>query len=150
MDVSQALVSGLSTANSSAIVTTDSVLTALGKAQAQLNLSARLANATLTGVPTAPTAIVTTNTTQIATTAFVTAAVAASATSAASIYATLANPTFTGTVTIPGGSIDHTTIGASGAAAGTFTTLNITSLPTSPEGLATGAIWNDGGVLTIA
>ena len=41
--------------------------------QTALNLKANLASPTLTGVPTAPTAVVGTNTTQLATTAFVNA-----------------------------------------------------------------------------
>jgi hypothetical protein len=56
---------------------------------------ALLAGPTFTGVPAAPTATSGTNTTQIATTAFVTTAV--------STKANLASPTFTGTVTIPAG-----------------------------------------------
>lgn len=54
-----------------------------------LALKANLASPTLTGVPLAPTAAVDTNTTQIATTAFV----------IGQAYAKLASPTFTGTVT---------------------------------------------------
>ena len=59
---------------------------------------ADLAGPTFTGVPAAPTASSGTNTTQIATTAFVTAAVPD-----ISGKANLASPTFTGTVTIPAG-----------------------------------------------
>ncbi len=54
---------------------------------------APLASPALTGTPTAPTASTATNTTQIASTAYV----------KAQGYATLASPTFTGTVTIPAG-----------------------------------------------
>jgi hypothetical protein len=54
-------------------------------------LKANLAGPTFTGVPTAPTAAVDTNTTQLATTAFV----------IGQAYAKLASPTFTGTVTAP-------------------------------------------------
>lgn len=54
--------------------------------------SPSIASPTLTGVPVAPTAANGTNTTQIATTAFVAAG-----------FAPINNPTFTGTVTIPGG-----------------------------------------------
>lgn len=50
------------------------------------------ASPALTGIPTAPTAAANTNTTQIATTAFV----------MGQGYAPLANPTFTGAVTLPG------------------------------------------------
>ena len=45
--------------------------------QSALNLKANIASPTLTGVPAAPTAAVGTNTTQIATTAFVQAAIGA-------------------------------------------------------------------------
>jgi len=59
---------------------------------------ADLAGPTFTGVPAAPTATSGTNTTQLATTAFVAAAVPD-----VSGKANLAGPTFTGTVTIPSG-----------------------------------------------
>ncbi len=59
---------------------------------------ADLAGPTFTGVPAAPTAASGTNTTQLATTAFVAAAVPD-----VSGKANLAGPTFTGTVTIPAG-----------------------------------------------
>ena len=55
--------------------------------------SGGISSPSLIGVPTAPTASAGTNTTQIATTAFVTAA--------DNLKANLANPTFTGTVTVP-------------------------------------------------
>jgi hypothetical protein len=98
--------------------------------QTQLNDKAPLASPALTGTPTAPTAEAATNTTQIATTAFVRAEVAALVSSAGSTLDTLneiatalgndpnfattittslgtkaplASPTFTGTVTIPTG-----------------------------------------------
>ena len=54
---------------------------------------APIASPTFTGTPAAPTAAVDTNTTQIATTAYV----------VGQGYAKLASPTFTGTVTIPAG-----------------------------------------------
>ena len=98
--------------------------------QTALDLKANLASPALTGTPTAPTATAATNTTQIATTAFVRAEVAALVNSAGStldtlgeiatalgndanlsttlttsigLKAPLASPTFTGTVTIPTG-----------------------------------------------
>ncbi len=107
--------------------------------QTQLDAKAPLASPDLTGVPTAPTASAATNTTQIATTAFVTTAVSNLVDSAPAALNTLneladalgddanfattvstniglkantASPTFTGTVTIPtGGSITLPTIG---------------------------------------
>ena len=98
--------------------------------QTALDLKANLASPALTGTPTAPTAAVTTNTTQVATTAFVRAEVAALVNSAGAtldtlgeiatalgndanlsstlttsigLKAPLVSPTFTGTVTIPSG-----------------------------------------------
>lgn len=63
------------------------------------SLVALLASPALTGTPTAPTATGGTNTTQIATTAFVTSAVSTKldSSTASSTYAPLASPTFTGT-----------------------------------------------------
>jgi Concanavalin A-like lectin/glucanases superfamily len=58
------------------------------------------ATAALTGTPTAPTATAGTNTTQLATTAFVGAAITASAPNLSS-YAPLASPALTGTPTAP-------------------------------------------------
>jgi hypothetical protein len=60
---------------------------------------ADLGSPTFTGTPAAPTAAQGTNTTQIATTAFVNAEIAADTAD----KAPLASPTFTGTVTIPAG-----------------------------------------------
>ena len=50
--------------------------------------------------------------------------------------APLASPTFTGTVTIPGGTINNTAIGGTTAAAATFTTLALTSAQTASYVLA--------------
>lgn len=96
--------------------------------QTALDLKANIASPTLTGTPTAPTAVAGTNTTQIATTAFVGTAVAnlvasspsaldtlnelatalgndpnfaTTMTNSLSLKAPLASPTFTGTATIP-------------------------------------------------
>ena len=103
--------------------------------QTQMDLKAALASPTLTGVPLAPTASAGNNSTQIATTAYADAAVAAivdsapatlntlneladalgddanfAATTATSIglKAPLASPTFTGTPTLPTGTIATT------------------------------------------
>jgi hypothetical protein len=97
-----------------------------------LALKANLASPALTGTPTAPTAAAATNTTQVATTAFVRGEVAAlvnsagstldtlgeiatalgndanlsaTLTSAIALKAPLASPTFTGTVTLPTGTV---------------------------------------------
>jgi hypothetical protein len=108
---------------------------------------APLASPALTSTPTAPTAAVDTNTTQIATTAFViaqassatplidgTAAVGTATTFARGNHvhptdttrAPLASPTFTGSVVIPGGTIDNATVGATTATTGRFTTITST------------------------
>lgn len=58
-------------------------------------------NAALSGVPTAPTASGDTNTTQIATTAYVVGQGYLKASTASSNYAPIASPTFTGTPTAP-------------------------------------------------
>ena len=66
---------------------------------ADITGKANLASPTFTGTPAAPTASQGTNTTQVATTAFVNAEIAADT----AAKAPLASPTFTGTVTIPAG-----------------------------------------------
>lgn len=66
-----------------------------------LALKAPLASPSLTGTPLAPTAAVDTNTTQIATTAFVIGQGYLKSTTASSTYATLNSPTFTGTPLAP-------------------------------------------------
>ena len=66
-----------------------------------ISTKADLSSPALVGTPTAPTASAGTNTTQLATTAFVTSAVATSASTAASTYAPLASPSLTGVPTAP-------------------------------------------------
>jgi len=66
-----------------------------------ISTKADLASPTLTGTPAAPTATAGTNTTQLATTAFVTTAVANASSTASSTYAPLASPAMTGTPTAP-------------------------------------------------
>jgi hypothetical protein len=85
--------------------------------QPQLNALAPLASPALTGIPTAPTATALTNTTQLATTAFVTAAVAAVPASVTSVYsrtgavvATNGDYTATQVSNTPAGSIAATTV----------------------------------------
>ena len=100
--------------------------------QTALDLKSDLASPTFTGVPAAPTAAASTNTTQVATTAFVRAEVAAlvgsagatldtlgelatalgndvalstTLTNSIALKAPLASPTFTGTVTLPSGTV---------------------------------------------
>ena len=76
------------------------------------------ASPTLTGTPLAPTAAPGTNTTQIATTAFVQ--------NVAGALGTMSSQN-ANAVAITGGNINGTTIGGTTAAVGTFTTLNATA-----------------------
>ena len=112
--------------------TADSAKPISTAAQTALDLKAPLASPALTGVPTAPTAAAATNTTQVATTAYVRGEVAALVNSAGAtldtlgeiatalgndanlsatlttsigLKAPLASPTFTGTVTLPAAGI---------------------------------------------
>ena len=121
--------------NSTAVATTAFVTTAD-------NLKANLASPALTGTPTAPTAAAATDTTQIATTAFVRAEVAALVNSAPgtldtlgelaaslannaslsttltdsiALKAPLASPTFTGVVTLPAGTISNADVSSTAA-----------------------------------
>jgi hypothetical protein len=84
---------------------------------------AALASPTFTGTPAGPTAAVDTNTTQLATTAFVIGQGYLKTTTAASTYAPLASPTFTGTVNLAAaaysGSISSTATGSFGLPSGT-------------------------------
>ncbi|QRQ99696.1 hypothetical protein [Dyadobacter sandarakinus] len=64
------------TVGAGTVAATDSVQQAIQKLDGNIALKANAANAALTGVPTAPTAAANTNTTQIATTAYVIAALA--------------------------------------------------------------------------
>ncbi len=105
---------------------------------------ASLASPSLTGVPLAPTATGGTNTTQIATTQFVTSAVSASTTGVSQVVgntgavtltqlvtggvAPLANPTFTGVVTIP--------TGASITGYAPLTSPILTGIPAAPNAAA--------------
>ena len=85
-------------ASNTAIAIAQSAVTNL---TTDLAAKANLASPALTGTPTAPTAAVDTNTTQIATTAYVIGQGYLKSATAASTYAPIASPTFTGTVTIP-------------------------------------------------
>lgn len=103
--------------------------------QTALDLKANLVSPTFTGTPTAPTAAVGTNTTQVATTAHVYAERTATATLT---NKTLSSPMLTGSLTLPavtlsgavsGGAqeVDNVVIGANTPLAGKFTTLTGTS-----------------------
>ena len=84
-------------------------------AGASISGFAPLANAALTGVPTAPTATAATNTTQIATTAF--------ATTADALKANIASPTFTGNATFPNITFDAASGTISSQGVGNFKTI---------------------------
>ena len=72
---------------------TSAIQTQFGAATTANNLKANIASPTFTGVPAAPTASAATNTTQLATTAFVT--------TADNLKANIASPTFTGIPAAP-------------------------------------------------
>jgi hypothetical protein len=74
--------------------------------QSSLDAKANLASPALTGTPTAPTAAVDTNTTQLATTAYVVGQGYLKSATASSTYAPLASPALTGTPTAPTASVD--------------------------------------------
>ena len=129
---------------------------------------ALLASPALTGTPTAPTATLATDTTQVATTAFVRAEVAALVNSASStldtlgeiatalgndaslsttltnsiaLKAPLASPTFTGTVTIP--------TGASISGFATLDSPTFTGTVTLPANTVTSSMISDGTIVDI-
>lgn len=79
------VLAGLSTATAAAIVATDSLLVALGKAQAQITARAPLASPALTGNPTAPTQAAGNSSTRLASTAFVGAEIEARAVQASQV-----------------------------------------------------------------
>lgn len=89
---------------------------------------AKLDSPTFTGTPAAPTAAVDTNTTQVATTAYV----------VGQGYAKLASPTFTGTPTLPTGTIATTqTAGDSSTKVATTAFVAAESVVASPIGMIT-------------
>jgi hypothetical protein len=137
--VSQTNTSGANTTSFISGLTVDSYGRISGKETSSVSFAgyATLAAPTFTGIPAAPTAAADTNTTQIATTAYVvgqayaklasptftgtplstTAAVDTNTTQIATTayvigqaYAKLASPTFTGTVTLPSGTVTSTMI----------------------------------------
>lgn len=77
---------GFTVGSNATIAATDTILAGFGKAQGQINARAPIASPTFTGTPAAPTAAPGTNTTQIATTAFVNAAVTAHVGTALNIF----------------------------------------------------------------
>ncbi len=112
-----------STSTWSCVVATGSVAGCLAAADfTTFNAKAPTASPTFTGVPAAPTAAAATNTTQIATTAFVT--------TADNLKANLASPTFTGTPTLPTG-----TIAVTQAALNSTTAVATTAFVTTADNL---------------
>lgn len=93
------------------------------------------ASPTLTGIPLAPTAAPGTNTTQIATTAFVGAAVTAATGSLGTMSTQNAS-----SVAITGGTINSTTIGATTPSSGAFTSLNASGVTSLGETTTVSAI----------
>lgn len=85
------------------VAATDTIIQAFNKIVGNIALKANIASPTFTGVPAAPTAAANTNTTQLATTAFVT--------TADNLKANLASPTFTGDVNSSTGNVLISTIG---------------------------------------
>jgi hypothetical protein len=122
-------------------------------AGASISGYATLVSPSFSGVPTAPTAATATNTTQIATTAYVKNQGFQTVSSAAATYAPLFNPTFSGTVVIPAGaSISGYLTTASAAAtyqslAGMSAYLTISEAVSlyQPIGNYVGEAPNDGG-----
>jgi hypothetical protein len=102
-----------------------------GATDTGLPLSVLYNNPAFTGVPTATTAALNTNTTQIATTAYVINQGYLTTSTASTTYAPIASPTFTGTAVMPvatisGGTINGTSVGATTPFTGAFTTLSAT------------------------
>ena len=101
-------VGGVTPATSVAWGDITGTLSAQTDLQSALDLKANLASPTFTGTPVSTTAAVDTNTTQIATTAYVVGNGYLKSATASSTYAPLASPTFTGTPTLPTGTIATT------------------------------------------
>ena len=149
------------TSGSGIVAATDNILQAVQKINGNDALKAPLASPTLTGIPAAPTATAGTNTTQLATTAFVTSAVSSG--SAASFTGSLAGDvTGTQSATVVGkingtslaglttGILKNTTTTGvpSIAVAADFPTLNQNTTGTAANVTGTVAVTNGGTGLT--
>jgi hypothetical protein len=117
----------LSTGDSNKIVKGTEIDNEFNAVSGAISSKADLASPALTGTPTAPTATAGSNTTQLATAAFVTGAVSDNNTAERIATATLTNKTLTAPV-ISGGTINNAVIGGTTAAAGTFTTATVTTV----------------------
>lgn len=122
--------------------------------QTQLDAKAPTASPTFTGTPAAPTAAVGTNTTQLATTAFVTAAAFAAAlpsqTGNSGKVVTTDGSTASWTAALSGVTINNAAIGGVTPAAGAFTTLaasgtSALAAVTATTVAATGAVTTESG-----
>lgn len=108
-----------------------------------LSSYAPLSSPTFTGVPAAPTAAVDTNTTQVATTAYVIGQGYLKSSTASSTYAPLASPTFTGTPAAPTASLGtNTTQVATTAFVARVAPAYQATAPSSPS---IAQIWVDSG-----
>lgn len=94
------------------------------------NLKANIASPTFTGTPAAPTAAVDTNTTQVATTAYVVGQGYLKSATASSTYAPLASPALTGTPTAPTATLGTNT-----------TQIATTAFVQSAVSAGSGAVW---------
>lgn len=106
-----------------------------------VNSKANSASPTLTGTPLAPTAVDGTNTTQVATTAFVNASIVTERTTAGTLTnKTLTSPTINtptisgGTMTTTTGTLNGVTLGSNGSGAKTIST-------SAPSGGSDGDVW---------
>jgi len=113
---------GLITGDPLKIVTGTEINDELNAIQVAVNSKADLNSPTLTGVPLAPTASPGTNTTQIATSAFVTNAIATATGNLGTMSTQNANA-----VAITGGTINGTTVGATTASTVRGTTITATT-----------------------
>jgi len=120
---------GLPTGNSGKIVKGTEIDTEFTAIASAISSKADLNSPALTGTPTAPTASAATNTTQIASTAYVRGEITALSLGNMSTQAKTA-------IDITGGTINSTAIGGSTAAAGKFTTLEATGVTTVQAGTA--------------
>jgi hypothetical protein len=117
---------GFTVGANTAIVAGDTILGAFAKAQGEIAARALIASPTFTGTPLSTTATPGTNTTQIATTAFVTAAVTANNT--AKVLTATATLTFPSTLT---GTSNDQPITVTGAAVGDNVIVNGEALTNS-------------------
>ena len=127
----------LADSDANKVISGDDFHTEFTTVQTAVNSKANTASPTLTGTPAAPTAAASTNTTQIATTAFVT--------TADNLKANLASPALTGTPTAPTAA---TATDTTQVATTAFVQANTPAASSSTLGLVKASI--SGTTLTIA